>query len=114
MIGPVLSILHDAFQISKTACGETNDALIEQGVNTNELYNCDDALFAPQAEQLEQLCEVLSVGTLIYPCTSRCGHRCYFDKTCNASDERCNRDIFASLPVGTNHGWWNHLPHFTV
>ena len=50
VIGPVLSILHDAFQISKTACGETNDALIEQGVNTNELYNCDDALFAPQAE----------------------------------------------------------------
>lgn len=50
VIGPVLSILHDAFQISKTACGKTNDALIEQGVNTNELYNCDDALFAPQAE----------------------------------------------------------------
>ena len=31
VIGPVLSILHDAFQISKTACGNTNEALVAKG-----------------------------------------------------------------------------------
>ena len=41
VIGPVLSILHNAFRISKTAC--------ENNPRPDDL-NCDDALFAPQAE----------------------------------------------------------------
>ena len=56
VIGPVLSLLHKAFQISKTACLATNDR-IESGIVENNiggdsgvLYNCDNALIAPQAE----------------------------------------------------------------
>lgn len=41
VIGPVLSILHNAFRISKTAC--------ENNPRPDDL-NCEDALFAPQAE----------------------------------------------------------------
>ena len=67
VIGPVLSILHDAFQISKTACGKTNDALIEQGVNTEELYNCDDALFAPQAELIGAIVQGAFGGDINLP-----------------------------------------------
>jgi len=58
VIGPVLSLLHKAFQISKTACAATNQRLIEAGekkasfapFDADTLYNCDNALFAPQAE----------------------------------------------------------------
>ena len=67
VIGPVLSILHDAFQISKTACGKTNDALIDQGVNTEELYNCDDALFAPQAELIGAIVQGAFGGDINLP-----------------------------------------------
>ena len=56
VIGPVLSLLHKAFQISKTACLATNDR-IESGIverniggDSGVLYNCDNALIAPQAE----------------------------------------------------------------
>ena len=56
VIGPVLSLLHKAFQISKTACLATNER-IESGIVQNNvggdsgvLYNCDNALIAPQAE----------------------------------------------------------------
>ena len=49
VIGPVLSLLHKAFQISKTACAATNQRLTDAG-DLNAIYNCDDALFAPQAE----------------------------------------------------------------
>ncbi len=58
VIGPVLSLLHKAFQISKTACAATNQRIkdgfdagrLDIGEVDNSLYNCDDALFAPQAE----------------------------------------------------------------
>ena len=50
MIGPVLSLLHDAFQISSTACGLTNERLVAEGANSDALYDCSAALFAPQAE----------------------------------------------------------------
>ena len=51
VIGPVLSLLHDAFQISSTACSQTNARLIaSEGPNSANLYDCSDALFAPQAE----------------------------------------------------------------
>ena len=50
VIGPVLSLLHDAFQISSTACSQTNARLIaSEGPNSANLYDCSDALFAPQA-----------------------------------------------------------------
>ena len=49
VIGPVLSLLHKAFQISKTACLATNER-IESGLVQNNiggdsgvLYNCDNA-----------------------------------------------------------------------
>ena len=67
VIGPVLSILHDAFQISKTACGKTNEALTEQGVNSNELYNCDEALFAPQAELIGAIVQGAFGGDINLP-----------------------------------------------
>ena len=67
VIGPVLSILHDAFQISKTACGKTNEALVDQGVNTNELYNCDEALFAPQAELIGAIVQGAFGGDINLP-----------------------------------------------
>ncbi len=60
VIGPVLSLLHNAFQITKTACLATNQRILEggdsgrftsiEGSPNNSLYNCDDALLAPQAE----------------------------------------------------------------
>ena len=50
VIGPVLSLRHDAFQISSTACGLTNERLVAEGANSDALYDCSAALFAPQAE----------------------------------------------------------------
>jgi len=45
VIGPTLALLHDAFQISKTACANTNLNLA-----VADQYDCSNALFAPQAE----------------------------------------------------------------
>lgn len=45
VIGPTLALLHDAFQISKTACANTN-----LGLAAADQYDCSNALFAPQAE----------------------------------------------------------------
>ncbi|MFB1005730.1 MAG: oligopeptide transporter, OPT family [Candidatus Poseidoniaceae archaeon] len=45
VIGPTLALLHDAFQISKTACANTNLNLAAA-----DQYDCSNALFAPQAE----------------------------------------------------------------
>ena len=49
VIGPILSLLHEAFQISQTACAATNSRIIASGTG-GDLYNCNEALFAPQAE----------------------------------------------------------------
>ncbi len=65
VIGPVLSILHDAFQISKTACANTNERLLESG--STDLYNCNDALFAPQAELIGAIVEGAFGGNLNLP-----------------------------------------------
>ena len=67
VIGPVLSILHDAFQISKTACGNTNDSLIAEGAPTSDLYNCDEALFAPQAELIGAIVQGAFGGDINLP-----------------------------------------------
>lgn len=45
VIGPTLALLHKAFQISRTACANTN---LELAVA--DQYDCSNALFAPQAE----------------------------------------------------------------
>ncbi|HIE82857.1 MAG TPA: hypothetical protein EYQ00_02975, partial [Dehalococcoidia bacterium] len=58
VIGPVLSLLHKAFQITETACLATNQRIIDgggvvydsRGIAQNPLYDCDSALLAPQAE----------------------------------------------------------------
>ena len=45
VIGPTLALLHNAFQISRTACANTN-----LGLAAADQYDCSNALFAPQAE----------------------------------------------------------------
>ena len=67
VIGPVLSILHDAFQISKTACGNTNDSLTAEGASASDLYNCDEALFAPQAELIGAIVQGAFGGDINLP-----------------------------------------------
>jgi len=72
VIGPVLSILHDAFQISKSACEDTNTRIIESsdlpaGAPVDGLYNCGDALFAPQAELIGAIVEGAFGGNLNLP-----------------------------------------------
>jgi putative OPT family oligopeptide transporter len=62
MIGPVLMILHKAFQISKTACARTN---LELAVA--DQYNCSDALFAPQAELIGAIVQGAFGGQLNLP-----------------------------------------------
>ncbi|HIF46571.1 MAG TPA: oligopeptide transporter, OPT family [Candidatus Poseidoniales archaeon] len=59
VIGPVLSILHKAFQISKTACERTNLGLAEV-----DQYDCKDALFAPQAELIGAIVDGAFGGSL--------------------------------------------------
>ncbi|MBT3771325.1 MAG: oligopeptide transporter, OPT family [Euryarchaeota archaeon] len=55
-IGPILMLLHKAFQITQTACVATNQRLETawtSGGNlgaTPDYYNCEEALLAPQAE----------------------------------------------------------------
>ncbi len=63
VIGPVLSILHEAFQISKTACMATNSRIANQDL----WYNCDDALFAPQAELIGAIVQGAFGGDLNLP-----------------------------------------------
>ena len=65
VIGPVLSILHDAFQITKTACADTNARILESGVGTE--YNCNDALLAPQAELIGAIVQGAFGGELNLP-----------------------------------------------
>ena len=58
VIGPVLSILHGAFRISKTACEK----------NPRELDpNCEDALFAPQAELIGAIVQGAFGGDINLP-----------------------------------------------
>ena len=72
VIGPVLSILHEAFQISKSACEDTNTRIIESsdlpaGAPVDGLYNCGDALYAPQAELIGAIVEGAFGGSLNLP-----------------------------------------------
>ena len=72
VIGPTIALLHNAFQISTTACNDTNQRIIngvqERVVNGNtKLYDCDDALFAPQAELIGAIVKGAFVGDINLP-----------------------------------------------
>ena len=62
VIGPTLALLHDAFQISKTACANTNLNLA-----VADQYDCSNALFAPQAELIGAIIQGAFVGNLNLP-----------------------------------------------
>lgn len=62
VIGPTLALLHDAFQISKTACANTNLNLA-----VGDQYDCSNALFAPQAELIGAIIQGAFVGNLNLP-----------------------------------------------
>jgi len=67
VIGPVLSILHSAFQISQTACLRTNER-IDAGLQDGPLYDCaGDALMAPQAELIGAIVKGAFGGDLNIP-----------------------------------------------
>ena len=66
VIGPTISLLHNAFQISSTACQATNDRIIASGSN-EELYDCSDALFAPQAELIGAIVKGAFAGDINLP-----------------------------------------------
>ena len=67
VIGPVLSILHNAFQISQTACLKTNER-IEAGLQDGTVYDCaNDALIAPQAELIGAIVQGAFGGGLNLP-----------------------------------------------
>lgn len=63
VIGPILTILHEAFQISQTACAATNSRILASG-SGGDLYNCDNALFAPQAELIGTIVSGAFTGDL--------------------------------------------------
>lgn len=66
VIGPTIALLHNAFQISSTACLATNERLAATEP-TAELYDCSDALFAPQAELIGAIVKGAFVGDMNLP-----------------------------------------------
>ena len=66
VIGPTIALLHNAFQISSTACLATNERLTVANPNA-ELYDCSDALFAPQAELIGAIVKGAFVGDMNLP-----------------------------------------------
>lgn len=62
VIGPTLALLHNAFQISKTACANTN-----LNLPVADQYDCSNALFAPQAELIGAIIQGAFVGNLNLP-----------------------------------------------
>ena len=58
VIGPTIALLHNAFQISSTACLATNERIAaaqQNGDMSQSMYDCSEALFAPQAELIGTL-----------------------------------------------------------
>ena len=62
VIGPTLALLHKAFQISRTACANTN---LELAVA--DQYDCSNALFAPQAELIGAIVKGAFAGDINLP-----------------------------------------------
>lgn len=72
-IGPVLRLLHEAFQISQTACVATNERLTSEWIAAGSpeggagLYDCQNALLAPQAELIGAIINGFFGGTFNLP-----------------------------------------------
>ena len=66
VIGPTIALLHNAFQISSTACLATNERIIASG-SGDSLYDCSEALFAPQAELIGAIVKGAFVGDMNLP-----------------------------------------------
>ena len=68
VIGPTIALLHNAFQISSTACLATNERIIAAQAegSSQELYDCSEALFAPQVVLIRLSLPVMSVAIGIY------------------------------------------------
>jgi len=71
VIGPTIALLHKAFQISSTACIATNERIVagvQEPVDIEGgLYNCNDALFAPQAELIGAIVKGAFAGDINLP-----------------------------------------------
>ena len=71
VIGPTIALLHKAFQISSTACIATNERIVagvQDPIDTPDcLYDCNDALFAPQAELIGAIVKGAFVGDMNLP-----------------------------------------------
>ena len=71
VIGPTIALLHKAFQISSTACIATNERIsagTQDPIDTpSGLYDCNDALFAPQAELIGAIVKGAFVGDMNLP-----------------------------------------------
>ncbi len=60
VIGPILLLLNKAFKITRTHCEASNLKLIDEG---GDLYNCDEALLAPQADLIGTIIESIFGGS---------------------------------------------------
>ncbi len=71
VIGPTIALLHKAFQISSTACIATNERIVagvQEPIDTPDgLYNCNEALFAPQAELIGAIVKGAFAGDINLP-----------------------------------------------
>ena len=71
VIGPTIALLHKAFQISSTACIATNERIVagvQEPIDTPDgLYDCNDALFAPQAELIGAIVKGAFAGDINLP-----------------------------------------------
>jgi putative OPT family oligopeptide transporter len=62
VIGPILLLLNRAFKITRTHCEASNLKIIEAGEG-GSVYNCDEALLAPQADLIGTIIESLFGGS---------------------------------------------------
>ncbi len=70
VIGPTIALLHNAFQISSTACLATNERIAaaqQNGDMSQTMYDCSEALFAPQAELIGAIVKGAFVGDMNLP-----------------------------------------------
>lgn len=69
VIGPTIALLHNAFQISATACNATNEQNAAANLlgGNEKIYPCEDALLAPQAELIGAIVKGAFVGEMNLP-----------------------------------------------
>jgi len=66
VIGPILLLLNRAFKITRTHCEASNVKIMEESQLTGtlpDLYNCDEALLAPQADLIGTIIESIFGGS---------------------------------------------------